>query len=163
MGLGGFAGPQQLRMAGHCRHDRSAGIGIGVFQNHSVIGAAVGHRGQALQRRPCLVPRIVHQRRMSTLRFFPGGTQHAGAVGGQGRIGGKGDWLDVLGIGLEEYGLQQVGQRQVQTVQPDHGVAGGVAVVVPGPVGGQHQISGKHGYLVAFDGGMAAVAFDDES
>ena len=164
VGLGPLTWPEQLHMAGDGGHHRPTGIGIGVLHDHAVEGASVDGWGQPLQRGPGLFPGVAHQRRIAFFgRIFPNGAQSSHAIFGCGGIDGFGHRLHILGIWLEENSFQQVHQRYIQAVQPDDWFARFIAVVVPGPVGGQNQVAGRHWDPVPVDGGVTAVAIDDEA
>ena len=149
-------------MAGDGGHHRPAGVRVGVLHDNTVIGAAVGDGGQTLERRPGLFPGVAQQRGVGHRRLFPGRPQRPRPVLGRGGVDRFGYWLDILRVWLVEHRLQQVHQGNVQAVQPDDGLVGLVTVVVPGPVGGQHQVAGVHRNAVAVHRGVAPVAVDNE-
>lgn len=67
-----------------------------------------------------------------------------------------------LVVELEEPGLQGVDQRVVEAVQQHHRAVALVVVVVPVPARGQEQIARPHVHALAVDGGVGALALDDE-
>ena len=58
---------------------------------------------------------------------------------------------------------QQFDDLDVEPVEPDHRLLRLVAVIVPGPGGGDDEIAGLHRGALAVDGGIGAVTLDDEA
>ena len=81
----------------------------------------------------------------------------------------RGDAIDFLSgvAGLAEVLYEvdgEVGEvGQVEAVEPNHGPAAILAVVVPVPRGSQDDITTLHLDTAALDGGEAALALDDEA
>ena len=76
---------------------------------------------------------------------------------------GDGRRMRILAQFLGEAGVEVANRRNVETVEPDHRLAGGVAMVVPLPAGGQHQIERPHHRLFAVDGGEGAFTLEHKA
>jgi hypothetical protein len=70
--------------------------------------------------------------------------------------------MDVAWIMLAECRIEQIDDRHVETVEPDHGLVARIAMVVIGPRRRQDEIARVHGGALAIDGRVGAAAFDDE-
>ena len=62
---------------------------------------------------------------------------------------------------IDPGGVEELHQRPVERVDPDHRLAGIVAVVVPGAVGREDQVAAIGGAALAFDHGVAALVGQD--
>src|SRR6516162_5101413 len=76
---------------------------------------------------------------------------------------GPGDGLNVRLTRLGEAGIQQAHDRNVEPVEPDHRLLRLVAVVVPSPGRGNHEVAGEHRRALTVDGGIGSLALDDEA
>src|SRR5437764_1355819 len=73
------------------------------------------------------------------------------------------DALDVIGARFGEAGVEKLDDLDVEAVQPDHRLGAVIAVVVPGPGWGDHEIARLHRRALAIDGGIGAASLDDEA
>src|SRR5690606_32095644 len=74
-----------------------------------------------------------------------------------------GERLFLLGMALEERGVEELGHRDVEPVEPDHGAIGRVAVVVPGARRRDDEIALLHRRALAVDAGIGARTVDHEA
>ena len=89
--------------------------------------------------------------------------EQAGAVARFGIARRQRQRLRLVRIILAEHGAEELRERIVQRVEPDHRLAAGMAVIVPAPIRRQHEIARMHRHALAFDGRISAAAFDDET
>src|SRR3989454_541139 len=141
MGLGRLPRAQQLDVARNGRHDGSAGHSVRVFEDDAVEGVA-----GVLSRQP-----------------FQGGTSLGHRVVPPRRADALADGLRLPMVLLVEPGLQHTHQRGVQAIEPDHRLIGVVRMVVPRPIGGQHEVTRVHGNAVTVYDRVAALALDDQA
>ena len=64
---------------------------------------------------------------------------------------------------LGETAVEEIDQRNIQAVQPNHGRIAGIAVIVKRPGGREDQIARMHADALAIHSGVSALAFDDEA
>jgi hypothetical protein len=69
----------------------------------------------------------------------------------------------LFAVGLEKNRVEQIDQREVESVQPDHWLVGFIAMVVPGPRGRDHEIARPYRGPLAVYRGVGAIAFDNEA
>lgn len=75
---------------------------------------------------------------------------------------GRGPGGQLVGPELEETGVQLGDQRDVETVDPRHGLVGDVLVLVEGPARCQQQVAATHRHGVPVDVRPHALAVHDE-
>ena len=157
------SGLQELNAAGNRCHHRPARERIAVFERH-VVERACLCIGELPQRIECRLPPVDEQRRaFPRRRFLPAWTQQAAAVHLE-RIFGR-----LLGLLfppfelLEKGNVQEIDERDVQSIHPDHRLVRFIAVVVSQPTRRQNEISRLDVELFPFDGRVRAVSFDDEA
>ena len=68
----------------------------------------------------------------------------------------------IVGI-ISERGFEEIDRREIEHVQPQHRLLRRIAVVVRGPVGGDHEIARRHESLLALDGRVGALAVEHEA
>lgn len=90
------------------------------------------------------------------LHLVPGENERGVAVDVIGRVAGLAEVLYEVDGEVGEVG-------QVEAVEPNHGPAAILAVVVPVPRGGQYDITTLHLDTTALDSGEATVPLDDEA
>ena len=153
-------------MGGDRRHDRAA-IGR-VHELHGVAEMRVRLLGGG-QREQALAPLgvgVVEQRLMRPgggRRRWRGRGACCGRSGAGCRRRGAVSLCDGCVEALGEGGVVEAHGRDIQAVEPDHRPAAVVAVVVPLPVGREHQVAGRHHRALAIDRGEGAVALHDEA
>src|SRR5262249_17559316 len=74
-----------------------------------------------------------------------------------------GDRMGIARIVFAKDSAEELAERIVERVQPNHRRWAEMAVVVPGPAGGENEVSGIHRNALALDRGVGAFALDDET
>ena len=137
-------------------------VGVGVAHLDAVAGVAVAGLGELMQRRARALVGIVEDRRGGRPAAAVDG-QQIGAVARAGIAFRLADRLLLLLVPLDEGGIQQLDHRDVEPVEPEHRLVGVVAVVVPGHVGRDDEIAGRHEGTLAVHGRVRALAFEHEA
>src|SRR5581483_3057677 len=160
--FGRFPGGKPLYPTADRRHRRAARDRIRVFEQDAVVRVPAVRRRDLFQCRERVGPFIrVRQGLAGDGRRTR--TDHAEAltavaVGLHDRLGRP------LAVILMECRVQIRGQMNIEDVQPDDRIFAGIVVIVPGPVGREHEIPRLHQHLLAFDIRVRrSVAFDDEA
>src|SRR5712671_5320145 len=104
---------------------------------------------------------------METVRIRPRRIEPAGDVGSREAerraLNHALDLFIALRMLLEEHRLEQVGEWDIEAVEPVGGLIAIVPVSMPAPAGGEDHVSGFHRHLLAVDGGESALAVDDDA
>ena len=151
------AGAQMLCCATHGRQDRATGVGIGVLQEQIIVGVAADSAGPPAPRR---CGSICNSARVKSV----GRSGHwLGAAGLMIQARRDIVWLRdaVLFTGgvLSKDDIQGFEEWQIQTIQPDHRLGRLIAVIVPGPRGGQDQVPRLHKTAFTIHGSIRTTAF----
>jgi len=158
-------GPQPGRELPHrAAHGRHGVAAVDRIDEAQLGVAAPGGRGHVGQAARGVLPPVDHERRMPVgIRPDAGQQPRVGVQGGAARLDRRARGVEVLGArGLEEACVQDVHQRQVEPVEPDHRLVGAAVMLVPGHARRQHEVAGGHRTRLAVHRGPDAAALQDE-
>jgi len=82
--------------------------------------------------------------------------QHVGAVTGQAVTRFAGKRMFIVAITLGERSVEKTGERNIESVQPDHRRIAVIAMIMPGPGWRDNKIAKLHDRAFAIDAGMTA-------
>ena len=153
---------QHLNKGADRRHRRVAACRVHIAQLVAVIriGLAVLRKlGEGLA---AAGVRVVEHRRGFDLGL-PVDRQQVVAEAGEAVALRPAHRLDIVGARLGEAGVQELDELDVEPVEPDHRLGAVVAVIVPGPGWGDHEIARLHRRALAIDSGVGATSFDNEA
>ena len=135
---------------------------IGVLQRHIVERAGV-HLRQVAQRLFGRGPLVGMHGRILQGALLPGRTQLPDPVFEDRRTRSLCHCLCLLGIRLEETGVQVVVQWNIQRIHPDCRLIRLAAVIVPQPGGGQDKVAPFQEHAIPLHRTPGAAAVDDEA
>ena len=64
---------------------------------------------------------------------------------------------------LGEAAIEEIHDRNIQSIEPDHGRGAGIAVIVKSPGRREDQIARMHHDALAIHSGVSTFAFDEET
>ena len=151
-------------MGGNGGHHRPAIGGVAEFKGMAERGIgrlAARHQGQALA--PFGIG-VVEQR----LSLRPAGSSAAQEGAQVAAIARRGITRGRRGRVLTAHALGEAGGVKphggdIEAIEPDHRARAVIAMVMPLPIGRQHQVEGAHHRALAIDGGMGSLAFHDKA
>src|SRR6266850_2850615 len=153
-----IVGREKLDRALDRRHRRSAAEWIAIFQQIAVKAISGGRRFyQFVQRLLGVAPFVM--KKICKRRTMPDGR----AEFIHNLFTALLDRLAAFRIALLHDLMQRLHQWKIQTVQPQHRLAGIIGVIMPGELRRENQITGLHDALLAVDRRISAVALKDET
>src|SRR5262249_18793444 len=74
-----------------------------------------------------------------------------------------GDRLLLVGVALDEGGVEQLNQRNVKSVEPEHRFLALISMIMPGHGGRDDEVTWWHVGALAINGGEGTFSLDDEA
>ena len=71
--------------------------------------------------------------------------------------------LLLIGVALDEGCIEELDQRNVKAIEPEHGVITFVSVIMPGHRGCDDEVTWRHVRALAVNGSEGTFALDDEA
>ena len=85
------------------------------------------------------------------------------AVARKAVAGRAGDLLLVLVRPFRKRRVEELHHRDVEPVEPEHRLRSLIGVIMPGHRRRNDKVAGRHRGALAVDGGIGALAFEDEA
>ncbi len=166
-GLACKAGGQALHEGGHGRHGGAARGRVHITQLDAVPGIDVGMVFQRMQGFARALVGVAEDGRSLAEGGVITHGQHVGTVAVAADVLGFCHGLGFFVAVFGKTGVKELQHRNVQAIEPDNRGIGFkspvVAVVMPGPAGGDDEVTGLHLCALAVHRGVGSVAFDDKT